>query len=69
MTQFNENITEETDTYKMGELMEASRELQEAEASPDSRTIRHDCRRMEQVARGLGRAARYARPKGLEGRA
>ena len=34
MTQFNENISlEETDTYTTGELMEASRELQEAEAS------------------------------------
>ena len=34
MTQFNENVSlEETDTYKTGELMEASRELQEAEAS------------------------------------
>ncbi len=34
MTKFNENISvEETEAYKMGELMEASRELQEAEAS------------------------------------
>lgn len=34
MKQFNENVSlEETDTYKTGELMEASRELQEAEAS------------------------------------
>ena len=34
MTKFNENINvEETDAFKMGELMEASRELQEAEAS------------------------------------
>ena len=34
MTKFNENISvEETEAYKMGELMEASREVQEAEAS------------------------------------
>ena len=34
MTKFNENVSvEETEAYKMGELMEASRELQEAEAS------------------------------------
>ena len=34
MTKFNENINvEETEAYKMGELMEASREVQEAEAS------------------------------------
>ena len=34
MNKFNENISvEETEAYKMGELMEASRELQEAEAS------------------------------------
>ena len=34
MTKFNEKISvEETEAYKMGELMEASRELQEAEAS------------------------------------
>ena len=34
MTKFNENINvEETDAFKMGQLMEASRELQEAEAS------------------------------------
>ena len=34
MTKFNENINvEETDTYKTGELMKASRELQEVEAS------------------------------------
>ena len=34
MTKFNENVSvEETEAYKMGELMEASREVQEAEAS------------------------------------
>ena len=34
MTKFNENISvEETEAYKMGELMEASHEVQEAEAS------------------------------------
>ena len=34
MTKFNENVSvEETEAYKMGELLEASRELQEAEAS------------------------------------
>ena len=34
MTKFNENISvEETEAYKMGELMEASREVQEVEAS------------------------------------
>ena len=34
MTKFNEKISvEETEAYKMGELMEASRELQEVEAS------------------------------------
>ena len=34
MTKFNENISvEETEAYKMGELMEASHQVQEAEAS------------------------------------
>ena len=34
MTKFNENISvEETEAYKMGELMEASHEVQKAEAS------------------------------------
>ena len=34
MKKFNENVSvEETEAYKMGELMEASREVQEVEAS------------------------------------
>ena len=68
MTKFNENINvEETEAYKMGELMEASANCRKLRLPPDSRTIRHDCRRVEQVARGLGRAARYARSKRFRG--
>ena len=63
MTKFNENISvEETEAYKMGELMEASREVQEAEAS--AQFMRFSAAQSKNgthhVMRSIGRTMRMA---------